>query len=321
MGKLDELRKAHGANIGDSFGTGTDAGGLPPGMSLAQAQVVPDRDRGVSRSKHAVEIPTDRIQADPDQPREEFDEESLGRLAESLRARGQLQPIRVRWDEGRGAYVIVMGERRWRAAVKAGLATLSCVVHQGPVAPGELLAMQLVENAVREDLRPIERAKAYRRLQELHGWSGNQLAKELAIPQPAIVQALALLKLPDDVQAKVEAGELAPRTAYEISKLDDDADRAALADRVVSERMTGDQVADVVKARKSGGPAPAKVARRTFKLPDGHKVTIEGPSVDAGDAAMADVLARLRKQVLKEAQGRGRGADRSPGDRAEDQAA
>src|SRR4051812_5207719 len=183
MGKLDELIRAHGANIGDSFGTGHAADGLPPGMSLAQAQRVPARDQGVARSKHAVEIPVDRIQADPDQPREEFDEEALDRLAESLRSKGQLQPIRVRWDEGRGAYVIVMGERRWRAAIKAGLATLSCVVHQGPVDPGELLALQLVENAVREDLKPIEQAKAYRKLQELYGWSGNRLAKELAVPQ------------------------------------------------------------------------------------------------------------------------------------------
>jgi len=252
MGKLDELRKGFGANISDSFGTGAAGSSLPPGMSLDQAQRASAKDQGVTRSKHSVEIPTDRIVADPDQPREEFDEESLERLAESLRSKGQLQPIRVRWDEGRGAYVIVMGERRWRAAVKAGLATLSCVVHQGPVDPGELLALQLIENAVREDLKPIEQARAYRKLQELYGWSGNRLAKELAVPQPAIVQALKLLELPEPVQAKVEAGDLAPRTAYEISKLDNDADRIALAERVAAEKMTGGQVADVVKAKKSG---------------------------------------------------------------------
>jgi ParB family chromosome partitioning protein len=295
MGKLDELKKAHGANISDSFGTGHDTAGLPPGMSLAQAQGVPDRDRGVVRSRHAVEVPVDRLQPDPDQPREEFDEESLDRLAESLRSRGQLQPIRVRWDEGQDRYVIIMGERRWRAAIKAGLATLGCVVHQGPVEPGELLALQLVENAVREDLRPIERAKAYRRLQELYGWSGNQLAKELAIPQPAIVQALALLKLPDDVQAKVESGELAPRTAYEISKIEGDSDRVALADRVVSERMTGDQVADVVKSRKSGRGATAPARRPdpvTIDLGD-YSVTIRWRK--PSDTTVLQVLRKAAK--------------------------
>src|SRR4051812_14796294 len=104
MGKLDELIKAHGANISDSFGTAQTADALPPGMSLAQAQRVPARDQGVTRSKHAVEIPVDRIQPDPAQPREDFEPEALERLAESLRSRGQLQPIRVRWDDERGSY-------------------------------------------------------------------------------------------------------------------------------------------------------------------------------------------------------------------------
>jgi ParB family chromosome partitioning protein len=295
MGKLDELIKAHGANISDSFGTAQTADALPPGMSLAQAQRVPARDQGVTRSKHAVEIPVDRIQPDPAQPREDFEPEALERLAESLRSRGQLQPIRVRWDDERGYYIIVMGERRWRAAIAAGLGTLACIVHQGPVEPGELLTLQLVENAVREDLKPIEQAKAYRRLQELYGWSGNQLAKQLAVPQPAVVQALALLKLPDDVQTKVEAGELAPRTAYEISKLDDDAEQVALAAQVVAEKMKGDLVAATVKARKAGKPAPVGSTRKEYKRDNGIKITVTGA---AGPEA---VLAAL-KWAVKQAQ-------------------
>jgi ParB family chromosome partitioning protein len=293
MGKRDELIKTHGANISDSFGTGHAADGLPPGMSLAQAQRVPARDQGVARSKHTVEIPVDRIQQDPDQPREDFDAEALERLAESLRAKGQLQPIRVRWDEGREKYIIIIGERRWRAASRAGLDTLSCVVHQGPVESGELLALQLVENAVREDLKPIEQAKAYRRLQELYGWSGNQLARELSVPQPAVVHALSLLKLPDDVQTKVEAGELASRTAYEISKLDDTAEQMALAEQVVAEKMTGEQVAATVKAKKAGNAIPAGAARREYKRDNGIKVVITGA---AGPAA---VLAALKWAVKK----------------------
>jgi ParB family chromosome partitioning protein len=293
MGKLDELLKAHGANISDSFGTGSASDGLPPGMTLAQAQRVPARDQGVTRSKHAVEIPVDKIQPDPDQPREEFEPEGLERLADSLRTKGQLQPIRVRWDEDRECYTIIMGERRWRAAIKAGLGTLSCVVHQAPVDAGERLALQLIENAVREDLKPIEQAKAYRRLQELYGWSGNQLAKELAVPQPAVVHALALLKLPDDVQTKVEAGQLAPRTAYEISKLDADADQVALAEQVVAEHMTGEQVATTVKARKAGKPVPAGSARKEYKRDDGIKITVTGA------ATPEQVLAALKWAVRK----------------------
>jgi ParB family chromosome partitioning protein len=285
MGKLEELIRSHGANISDSFGTGQAGDSLPPGMSLQQAQRVPARDRGVTRSKHAVEIPVDRIQPDPDQPREEFEHDAMERLAESMRTRGQLQPIRVRWEEERSCYIIVMGERRWRAAIQAGLPTLSCIVHQGAVAPGDLLALQLIENAVREDLKPIEQAKAYRKLQEMYGWSGNQLAKELAVPQPAVVHALSLLKLPDDIQTKIEAGELAPRTAYELTKLDDSAAQIALAEQVVTEKLTGTQVAAVVKAKKAGKSAPAGSARKEFKREDGVKVTIAG--ADGPEAVLA----------------------------------
>jgi ParB family chromosome partitioning protein len=313
MGKLDALMKAHGASISDSFGTGAPVDGLPPGMSLEDAQRVPARDQGVTRSKNAVEIPIDKIQADPDQPREEFEPEAMERLVESLRTKGQLQPIRVRWDEERGRYVIILGERRWRAAGQAGLKTLSCVVHHGPVEPGDLLALQLIENAVREDLKPIEQARAYRKLQELYGWSGNQLAKELAVPQPAVVQALALLKLPDGVQTKVEAGELAPRTAYEISKLDDAVQQVSLADQAVAQKLTGQQVAATVKAKKAGKDAPAPSARKEYRRDDGVRVIVTG--ADSSEAVLAALRWAVRK-ALDEAKAAPRGAADSAGEAA-----
>ena len=138
----------------------------------------------MAKSKDAVEIPLDKIVPDPDQPREEFDPEALERLAESLKTRGQLQPIRVRWDEAQGKYVIICGERRWRAARMAGLATMSCVVSEGPIDAGELLALQLIENCLREDLRPIEQARAFKSLMDRNGWSGNQ-ARQGARHRPA----------------------------------------------------------------------------------------------------------------------------------------
>lgn len=116
----------------------------------------------MTKSKNAVEIPVEKLHRDPNQPREEFGDDALNRLAESMRTRGQLQPIRVRWDEGRGAYVIIAGERRWRAARMAGMATISAVVVEGDLPAAELLALQLVENCLREDLSDIEQAKAFR---------------------------------------------------------------------------------------------------------------------------------------------------------------
>jgi len=151
MGKLDDLLKTGGANIAESMGAG-----LERGDKSAQTSTTPARWQGVAKSKNAIEVPLDKIIPDPDQPREEFEPESLERLADSLRTRGQLQPIRVRWDEAQSKYALICGERRWRAARIAGMATMSCVVSEGPLDVGELLALQLVENCLREDLRPIE---------------------------------------------------------------------------------------------------------------------------------------------------------------------
>src|SRR5512135_1710622 len=132
MGKLDELRRLAVGNVNESMG-----GSPPPmhGVSAAGPRPVPARLQGLTRQNDVAQIPLDKIDRDPNQPREEFDEEALRCLAESLKARGQLQPIRVRWDDVLGVYVIVCGERRWRAARMAGLLTVSAVVMDGPIEP------------------------------------------------------------------------------------------------------------------------------------------------------------------------------------------
>jgi ParB family chromosome partitioning protein len=301
MSKLDELMK-HQENMDASLGVGYATDNTPLGMSLDHAQRVPARLQGVAKSKNAIEVPVDKIQPDPDQPREEFEAEALERLAESLKAKGQLQPIRVRWDEGRGVYVIIMGERRWRAAVMARLPLMTCVVHEGALDPGEQLALQLVENALREDLRPVEQAKAYRKLMDMHNWSGNRLAKELAIDQAAVSRALALLDLPAAVQAKVDSGELATRTAYEIGKLDDAAEQLALAERAAAREISRDQVQATVKARKIGKPASAATPspRREIRFDDGAKIVVTLPPGASGTEAIIEMLRRGIKKLQAE---------------------
>ena len=121
MSKLDDVKRAA------SLGARPDA--FPPGMDPSQAVVRPARLEGVRGDRSAAWVAVDRIERDPDQPREEFDQDALAHLAESLKTRGQLQPIRVRWDEGRGVYVVLAGERRWRAAKMGGLLELQCVIH------------------------------------------------------------------------------------------------------------------------------------------------------------------------------------------------
>jgi len=253
MSKLDELRRTAGHNVKDS--AGADRVDQPPGNAGVGA---PDRWRGVERSRDMALIPVAKIDRDPNQPRQEFDDEELARLAESLRIRGQLQPIRVRWDESRGTYVILAGERRWRAARMAGLDKLSCVIHEGDPTDEETLAMQLVENALRADLKPVEQARAYRRLMDAKGYSTRELAAELHIAQTSVVRTLTLLELPADVQARVEGGELAATVAAELTKLPDPAIQAEIAQAVVAEGLTRTEVTELVQAVKARRPATAR---------------------------------------------------------------
>ncbi|MGE3819745.1 MAG: ParB/RepB/Spo0J family partition protein, partial [Isosphaeraceae bacterium] len=157
MSKRDELMKGLG-NVRESMGD-FESAGAPRTTPAAGPRTTPAHLVGVVRSKDVSQIAIDRIERDPTQPREDFDADALERLAQSLKTRGLLQPLRVRWDAGLDRYVILCGERRWRAARMAGLESLACVIIEGDLSPQERLAVQLVENALREDLRPIEQAK------------------------------------------------------------------------------------------------------------------------------------------------------------------
>ena len=308
MAKLDDLMRASRDVAAESMGAGRQPGAMHRASTPPAAPAPPARLQGIARSKDAAEIPIGKIAPDPDQPREEFEEGALARLAESLKARGQLQPIRVRWDEPAGVYRIIMGERRWRAARMAGLATLACVITEGAIDPGELLAIQLVENCLREDLQPIEQAKAFRTLMERHGWSQRRLADELGIVQSNVVRALALLDLPAVVQDQVERGTLPPATAYEVSKLADPEAQAEVAARVVAENLSRAETVEAVRqaaertpGRKEGGGAKGRGPKtgppkpRTFRTPAG-KLTVEMKR-DGSDGAIADMLRAIVEQL------------------------
>jgi ParB family chromosome partitioning protein len=296
MSKRDELLRAGGANVLESMGVGPSRQvGLPAGMEGMGAMKKPPHLEGTNREKGALRIATGRIIADEDQPRTEFDPEELGRLAESMRTRGQLQPIRVRWDAVRETYVLIAGERRWRAAQMAGLAELSCVVHEGTPDPGELLALQLVENALRSDLTPIEQARAYKRLIAVNGWSARQLAAELAVAPSTVTRALSLLDLPEIVQDQVEQGGLAAASAYEVSKVDGHDLQAEVARAVVEGGLRGSEVTELVQAIRAKRPVP--------------RSRPEPVTIDLGDATVRVTwrkegpdLIKLLKLALKHAQ-------------------
>jgi ParB family chromosome partitioning protein len=297
MGRLEELRARANANVVESMG-GTRLHGATAAVNNAPPAPgvdMPARLRGVSKARNAVEIPLEKIDRDPNQPREEFDDESLHRLAASLRAKGQLQPIRVRWEEGQGVYLIVCGERRWRAARMAGLATLSAVVMEGAIDAGELLAVQLVENCLREDLRPIEQARAFRALLDRNGWSVRRLADELAMDHSNVVRSLALLDLPPAVQGHVEQGALSPTTAYEISKVDDPAVQEEIGVRAAVEGLTGAAVKEQIRARRDPRPRPVRVE---YLATNGALVSVTMPG-DKGDAFAIEALAQVLRDLKK----------------------
>jgi ParB family chromosome partitioning protein len=164
--------------------------------------------------------------------------------------------------------------------------------------------MQLVENCLREDLKPIEQAKAFKAIMAQNGWSGNQAAKELGIAQPTVVRALALLELPPPVQDQIEQGALAPATAYEIGKARDPEIQQELAARVVNEGLSRSEAIEAVsKARQaSAKPGKGRGAARTKKLltsrtlkAAGCKITVEhrkGVDDDLLAAALREALAQ-----------------------------
>lgn len=304
--KSEEMRAQFGARMAAMAAPRPGASPQGPAPSAGSTGA------GVTRLPGAAMIPLDLIERDPNQPREEFDAEAIERLAHSIREKGVLQPIRARKDEGRGVYTIIAGERRFRAAKAAGLESIPCVIHDGALSPGELLALQVTENALREDLNPVERARAYKALMDLNGWSGNQLAKELGIAQSAVVNAFKLPTLPAPVQEMIARGELAASTGMKLADLDDPAEQAEAAAEIVGRDMSRDEATRLIRARSKakgkgrGAKAkPSKVTKRTIRTLDrAASVTVIRPKgLDAAAmiAALLDVVEQLRAEGRAEA--------------------
>jgi ParB family chromosome partitioning protein len=200
----------------ESMGSRTDA--REP--SLAPLPQAKDVGRRPVPGFGSVDI--DQVIPDPEQPRTEFSPDALQRLAESIRNQGQLAPIRVRWSDEVGKWLIIAGERRWRAAKLAALPAIECYFHTTELSRSEILEQQLIENLLREDLKPVEAARGFKSLMQLNKWNGKQVAQQLRIPESQVSRALALLRLPEDIQQRVDAGDIPARAAYELSKLDDE---------------------------------------------------------------------------------------------------
>lgn len=267
MKATESLMARLGSNMAESM---APANGAPVAPVPGAVPGGTEKYKGAARLKDALVIRLEQIVPDPNQPRKEFDQDQLAELAESLKARGQLQPIRVRWDQDAARWVIISGERRYRAAALAGLPTLVCVEATRPLTADDILEDQLVENCLRSDLKPIEQAQSFKALIARRGWSYRQLGTALNLSSAHITRVMALLELPDDLQARVTDGELAPSVAYEVSRLDDPDAQREVAARVVAEGLNRSEAAEVVrKATKSKGrgSSKGKVKGKPERLP------------------------------------------------------
>lgn len=245
--------------------------------------------QGRTQLREACLIRLERIVADPNQPRGDFDADALERLASSLKQRGLLQPIRVRWDEANQQYVIVIGERRWRAAKLAGMESMACIVVPGTATPEEILEDQLVENCLREDLKPVEQARAYQSLMHRLGLSQRALAEKLDVSQGQIMQSLKLLELPEPIRESIDEGKIAPSIGYEIAKVADPEQQMEMAEQVARGAAGRAEIRDrTVKA-----PRPK---RWSCTLDDGSQVTVTIPD---GEATAENVVERLQKAVKR----------------------
>ena len=151
-----------------------------------------------------VELDIDQVRPNPRQPRTRFDDDAITTLAESIKSEGVVQPIIVR-DAGDG-YQIVAGERRWRASQRAGLTTIPAIVR--PLDERESMIMALAENVSREDLNPVEQARAYAVLSDELGLSQTEIARRVGKSRPAVANTMRLLDLPDPALELIESGSL-----------------------------------------------------------------------------------------------------------------
>ncbi|MEY8018764.1 ParB/RepB/Spo0J family partition protein [Mycobacterium servetii] len=216
------------------------------------------------------EISPADIEPNPRQPRQVFDDEALAELVHSIREFGLLQPIVVRavTEAQSGArYQIVMGERRWRAAQEAGLATLPAIVRE--TGDDNLLRDALLENIHRVQLNPLEEAAAYQQLLEEFGVTHDELASRIGRSRPLITNMIRLLKLPIAVQRRVAAGVLSAGHARALLSLEAGAEaQEELAGRIVAEGLSVRATEEAVTlANRGATPAPAPQRRKPIQMP------------------------------------------------------
>ena len=222
-----------------------------------------------------AEVPLAALQPNPQQPRHDFDDASLKELADSIREKGVLQPILAEAARD-GAYIIIAGERRVRAARLAGLQKIPVVVRQ--FTAQEKLEIALIENVQREDLTPIEEALAYRRLMEMADLSQEQIALKVGKDRSTIANTLRLLKLPEDARDALSRGAINAGHARALLMLVNPSDQQVLLRRMLESGISvreAEQMASSMNAGKKGARKSGQSARAVSMRGDPELRSIE----------------------------------------------
>jgi ParB family chromosome partitioning protein len=245
--------------------------------------------QGDGRDGGVREIDVSRIRPNPNQPRVQFDEKALGELADSIRERGVLQPILLRPDGD--AYIIVAGERRWRAAQRAQLHAIPAIVRE--IDESTTAELALIENIQREDLNPLEEAEGYKQLLKRHGHTQDGIARIVHKSRSHVTNLLRLLDLPDFVRQSLLKGDISMGHARAVAAAPDP---EALTREVIRKGLSVRQAEEQARREKT---APAEASERT-------KVRKPAEAVDADLEALqrqlGDILG-LKVQVSHKGQG------------------
>lgn len=221
--------------------------GLGRGLSALITSAAEPKAEAINESQ-GLRVRIDLITPSPFQPRRSFDEGKIEELAASIRNQGIIQPLVIRRKENH--YELIAGERRWRAAMKAGLTEVPAVIRDA--SDNEALQLALVENLQREDLNPIEEASGYRRLQEEFHWSQEETADKVGKSRPAIANSLRLLSLPNEVQQEITEGNLPAGQARALLGLHSEALMISTCRDVIAKGLSTRETEKLVRALVTG---------------------------------------------------------------------
>jgi ParB family chromosome partitioning protein len=241
------------------------------GLGKGLGALIPEHQQYFDSTRNPLEmgetikiIPMAKLQPNPDQPRKTFPEASIEELAQSIQKHGLLQPI-IAEPSGSDSYIIVAGERRFRAAQKAGLEELPVILRA--VSAEKRLQLSLIENIQREDLNPMEEAKAYQGLMELTGFTQEQVSEAVGKNRSTVANALRLLRLPEPMQDAVRDGSISAGHARSLLALADETERQALFARIIKESLSVRQAEQAVQD---------SLLRRAGKKPKSGKKAVAG---------------------------------------------